>query len=115
MSFFLSPEKQRQREDDWPSKAVVACDARGNGAVLWFVGESLRNEIEEAGLRQLGDLGLDDAPCGVSVWEGSYVWTPGPYEHPEDGDVSPAGCFRAPTDAEWAAIREGCNPWKEPK
>jgi len=59
---------------------------------------------------------LDDAPEGISVWEGHAVGYPqgidGDYPDPDPDLV---GTFRAPTDAEWAAIRENKSPWpKEP-
>jgi hypothetical protein len=102
-------------EAKWASKAVVACNGSGRGAVLWFVGESMRNEIEEAGLSELEDLGFDDAPRGISIWEGTYIWSRGPYEHPEDGDMAPSGSFREPTREEWEAIRANTCPWPKEK
>lgn len=96
-----------------PSKGVIACTDSGRGVVLWAVGAHLRYEIEELGFYHLGDLGLDDAPVGISVWEGKYIWQPGSGEHPQDGEVYPGGTFRAPTDAEWEAIRAGRCPWAE--
>ena len=95
------------------SKGVIACDGNGHGVVLWGVGTGLRQEIDEYCFHALGDLGLDDAPAGVSVWEGTYVWQSGGFEHPEDGDMQPVGAFRAPTDDEWTSIRCGNCPWAE--
>lgn len=99
-------------ESEPESRGVVACDGKGNGCVLWYAGASLANEIEEGGLVHLGDLGLDDAPNGISVWEGRYFWTRGPYEYPDDGDSYPSGKFRDPTEEEWQKIRAGRCPWK---
>lgn len=95
-----------------PSKAVVAnWDSSRNGIVLWFSVDSLiASEIEQLS-RGLDDLGLDDAPNGISIWEGTYVWFPGGYECPQDGTSEARGTFRAPTDEEWTAIREGRSPW----
>ncbi len=59
-----------------PALAVVASDGRGNGAVLWTVGAHLNLEIEEMGLHRLDELWLDDAPLGISVWEGKGIWFP---------------------------------------
>lgn len=89
-----------------PSLGVVASDGNGNGLLLWYVGVDLALEVEEYGFRFLTDLGLDDAPAGVSVWEGKYVW--------DGDDANPKGRFRPPTEAEWVAIREGRMPW-DPK
>jgi hypothetical protein len=95
---------------DKDSLAVIACDGKGNGAVLWTVGPHVRLEMDEGGLRDLGDLGLDDAPAGVSIWVGRYVTDGGGYCN-EEADTYPKGGFRAPTDEEWTAIREGRCPW----
>jgi hypothetical protein len=104
-------QQEQEDEEKCQSKAVIAANHKGFGCVVWYVGPGLINEIEEAGLQELGDLGLDDAPEGISVWEGIYVWSRGPYECPEDGDSAPVGAFRRPSDEEWIAIREGRNPW----
>lgn len=91
--------------------AVIAGDDRGHSIVLWHHGEQIDSEVAALG-RHTYDLGLDDAPAGVTVWEGRYVWHPGSYECPNDGDSEAVGKFRAPTDDEWAAIRAGRNPWE---
>lgn len=93
-----------------PSMAVIAYDG-DNGTVIWHVGACLYFEIEESGMRDIGDLGLEPPAAGIWIWEGRYVWSRGSYECPEDGTSDPVGEFRAPTDAEWQAIREGHAPW----
>ena len=104
-----------KKEEEWQSRAVIACDAKGNGCVVWYIGRSLAIEISEAGSTDLGNLGLDDAPHGISIWEGEYVRGPGSYENPDDGMTLPSSssAFRVPTDEEWTAIREQRNPWPE--
>lgn len=95
-----------------PSRAVIANHDNCTGLVLWHTADSyLDHEIDQLGSRRLDDLGLDDAPHGISIWEGTYVWQPGGYECPEDGMSMPDGRFRSPTDDEWVAIRDGRNPW----
>lgn len=94
-----------------PSRAVLA-NADGTGVVLWAVGVHIEEEISNAG-RQLSDLGLDDAPDGISVWEG--VWN-GFERHTPDGseyDSEARGAFREPTEAEWESIRKGECPWEK--
>lgn len=99
---------------DENSKAVVACNKEKYGCVLWAVGAYLRIEMEEAGLHDLSDLGLDNAPCGISVWEGKYVaWNPSVWGYPDDAGYEPRGTFRSPTEEEWQEIRAGRCPWKE--
>lgn len=90
-----------------PSLAVVACDGGGNGCVLWTAGPAMRFEIIESGLRDLSDLGLDDAPEGISVWAGRI------YSDPRDDDSELRGEFRSPTIDEWAAIMRGECPWND--
>jgi len=94
------------------SKAVLASDGY-DGIVLFTVGFSLKHEMQETGVRSLSDLGLDDAPIGISVWEGKYLWTPGGYECPQDGSTHPVGKFRVPSKKEWKAIQKNVCPWDE--
>lgn len=96
-----------------PSVALVACDGHGHGCLIWWAGGHLSLEVEEAGLTDLADLGLDDCPVGVWVWEGIYVYWPSvTCEGIDEGcDAESKGAFRAPTDEEWAAIRENRSPW----
>lgn len=67
--------------------------------------------IDEAGVGDLADLGLDDAPEGISVWEGSirsvHYHTPDMNEH----DWWLEGKFREPSNEEWEAIRKNECPW----
>ena len=81
--------------------------------MLWSVGEQILHEVEECGCHRLEDLGLDDAPHGLSVWEGHYVWVPGGFECPKDGVLEPRGSFRPLTGLEWADVRSGvCPKWE---
>lgn len=108
-------DKDRQwgPEYDWekPSRAVIAC-RDGYGVVLWWVGAHMTYEIKEGYGSDLSDLGLDNAPEGISVWEGIYVYSrSGYWDEPDACDVDPSGSFREPTDEEWEAIRRGECPW----
>lgn len=94
------------------SKAVLASDGV-DGIVLYTVGPGLWQEMVEGGLSMLSDLGLDNAPKGISVWEGKYIWQPGTYECPEDGYTKPVGEFHAPTDEEWDCIKQNKCPWPD--
>lgn len=97
-------------EGDPTNRALIASDG-SNGCVLHYVGAALSFEIEEGGFRQLVDLGLDDAPEGLSVWEGTGTWEQGGYECPEEGEVVFRGSFRELNAVEWAALRDGECPW----
>jgi hypothetical protein len=105
--------EQRREPGEWDkaknSLAIIACDERGNGCVLWHVGFHISNEIQEIGLSSLVDLGLDDAPHRISVWEGKYSY----FGDGDDTEARPQGIFRNPTFEEWAATIAGVNPWKE--
>lgn len=97
---------------DWnwskPSLAVCASDGN-NGWVPWHCGPHVEMQIDGLSA-QLQDLGLDDAPKGISIWEGTLAGGERTYEG-DYYDVYLKGTFRAPTDDEWAAIREGRCPW----
>jgi hypothetical protein len=69
--------------------------------------------MQEGGLRQLDDLGLDDAPLGISVWVGKYLMRTVSYYDGPEYESDAVGHFRPPTAAEWEAIREGQSPWTE--
>jgi len=92
--------------------AVVA-SRNGYGSVLWWVGLDIDLQISEYGAHDLGDLGLDDAPDGIHVWQGNYIWSSGVnYEGiDEGGDAEPRGVFRPPTTEEWALIQKNECPW----
>lgn len=107
---FQPAEKHEPSEYDKPSRAVVAMGEH-DGVVLWHIGAHIHDEIQNVGSK-LSDLGLDDAPQGISVWEGVWV---GHETHTFDGteyESHPSGKFREPTDEEWAAIRKGDCPWE---
>ena len=96
---------------DWSknSMAVVAANSSYEGAVLWWVGGHLDFEICEGGLSALGDLGLDDAPFGISIWEGTFDYDNG-YQG-DDFSSESNGEFRLPTKEEWGYIKENQSPW----
>lgn len=85
------------------------------GCVLAYVGRDLDWDIREGGVSDLANLGLDDAPDEISIWEGHYVYFRDTgYEGVDEGwSFRPVGAFRPPTDEEWTAIREGRSPFEE--
>lgn len=96
-----------------PSQALIAMGPH-SGAVLQYHGSAIEGEISEAGLHALDELGLDDAPVGLSVWEGEFVYEPGyvdGHEMPGEGQTQPAGKFRPLTDEEWDRLRKGEALW----
>lgn len=95
------------------SLAVIASNEKGEGVVLWSVGGHIKMEMEECGLRYIQDLGISPPASGIYVWEGKYIWSPGSYEHPEDGEMNPVGTFRLPTEEEWVNIKLNECPWND--
>lgn len=107
----LNGEEDGPPEYDWskPSLAVVASDGDGRGCVLWTAGPHVQSFLDEIG-RGLDDIGLDDAPDGISVWEGK-IKTYHYYEGDYDADLT--GKFREPSDEEWQSIQRGECPWND--
>lgn len=111
----MPPERPKS---DWirDSFAVVISNGKGRGWVHATVGPAVEREIENCGHR-IEDLGLSDAPNGVSVWEGRYIYTE--YYNTEvyypmvDSESELVGEFREPTEAEWARIEQDEVPWTE--
>lgn len=96
-------------DEPYFEKAVVGCDGNGNGCVIWHVGSALDTEINDVGQDDLRELGLDDAPQGISIWEGVGIWYP---DEDGDGSMELKGEYRKPTDGEWVSIRNDKHPWQ---
>jgi len=97
------------------SKAVIAKDSTYNGIVIWYTGRDLEYMIDSFGC-MLHEICLDDAPHGISIWEGYYVIIPIRSAGDDtdcDIEPDPKGAFRKPTEEEWVAIRAGKSPWSE--
>lgn len=94
-----------------PSYAVVACDGHGNGCVLYTGGPAVACELSEVS-RDLSDIGLDDAPRGLSVWCGKAV-TNRSGEYGQETDFELVGQFRSLTPEEQTAVLAGRSPWDE--
>jgi len=109
----MSPKGEkckRLTESGWEDECwAIIANNNGQGCVLAYGGgATLRYEIEQEGLHALDDLGLDDAPEGISVWEGRYITTGGPevLGYCDDNiTTQPYGRFRALTHDEWKHLR----------
>lgn len=94
-----------------PSRALIAMGPH-HGCLLEWDGSDIEYEVEQIG-SLLDDLGLDDAPSGLSIWEGEYVYTPG-RSTPDgysDPDVQSNGVFRDLTSEEWEKVRLNEDLW----
>jgi len=78
------------------------------GCVLAFDGAGIEYFIECAGF-ELVDLGLDDAPDGLSIWEGRAE---GHWTFERDYDSSLEGTFRSLTPEEWHLYETTGEPWE---
>lgn len=103
--------KRRSPWDKTDSIALIACDGGGNGCVLAHDGAGIEADFEHESSAALDNHGLDDAPEGLSIWEGrmdaSKYWTDCGYEY----DASLEGTFRDLTPEEWELYRATGVPW----
>lgn len=97
------------------SVALVANGKLGGCLIDIKPGCVLDIECDEFGSTALDDYGLDDAPEGLSIWEGYDYWTPGGHEFPQDGDIEYRGTFRRLTLDELAKLANGEPLWPEPE
>jgi len=91
-------------EPDWdtPSQILIANGPYG-GSVLEHTGAHSWLMIDEWGTKQLDEMGLDDAPDGLSIFIGKLI-------HRKSGDETESsfsGCYRALTDDEWNRLQAG--------
>lgn len=98
------PEPEAAVQQHRGSKALIASND-GNGVVLAYTGTTIESEIDDCiGSHDITDLGLDDAPDGLSVWVGEF-------ETMADGDGEfssyARGEFRDLTPFEWKLLASG--------
>jgi len=92
------------------SRLVVACN-NGAGCVLYAIGSCWEAWYEGSCSYVLDDNGLDDAPDGISIWEGRmHSWGP---DYNGEYDAELRGEFRNLTEKEWNLLAEGHVPWDE--
>jgi hypothetical protein len=111
MEFTPMDELADHVEEDWskPSKAVVA--NMGVGCALWTIGPHVQSMIDNLG-HALQDLGLDDAPDGISVWEGVLKTVHIVLPDANEDESWLEGSFREPTEEEWSFIKQNRCPWE---
>jgi hypothetical protein len=89
-----------------PSLVMCARGPRGAGVVVHAVGQV--RELLEDGDSDLDAVGLDDAPPGLTVWEGRIK---SGRAHLDGPDTALVGTYRAPTAEEVVSLIQGMCPW----
>jgi hypothetical protein len=92
----------------WALDSMAVLSSDGNdGIVMFTAGPHLALEIEDYGNCTLLELGFEDVPRGIWIWQGRIIWDK------EGEPVDQIGHIREPLDSEWKAIRERRNPWND--
>lgn len=106
----MREQNPKYRADAPPCRLVVAC-MNGHGCVLHWIGEAWEYWRDGCGTEELAAQGMDDAPDGISIWEGTiHTWGP---DRDGEYDAEPVGEFRDLTPEEWKMLAEGSAPWNE--
>lgn len=95
-----------------PSKGLIACNGSGRGIVLAYVGTSITWHAEMYST-ELDELGLDDAPQGLSIWEGEMGSVQVNTADGIDFDFEATGNFRPLTQEEWITLSKTGEPWEQ--
>jgi hypothetical protein len=93
------------------SIALIANNG-GKGCILTYSGPGIEACVDEGGSALLDDNGLDDAPDGLSIWEGYYCVTESHTDCGHEYDATLEGKFRPLTPTEWKLLAETGKPWK---
>lgn len=107
------PEPPRKkRKAPWNEHDDIALIANNGGTGCILVSDGAAIEYSQENGCALDDNGLDDAPDGLSIWEGrGHSWeTNTDMGHEYDFELR--GTFRDLTDREWALLRETGTPWE---
>lgn len=105
----FAPLKVRRRLNSATESIALVANRNGAGVVLEFSGSGIEEEVNAVGSR-LDDLGLDDAPDGISIWEG-HLSVSKPDYFSGEVDTELVGVFRELTEEEWVRLRLTGTPW----
>lgn len=109
------PPARRKRMAPWDREESIALIAAkdGKGCILSHDGDGIEADIDSLGVGDLGDHGLDDAPDGLSIWEGRLdAWVSHSPENGTDYEAQLEGKFRDLTEREWFLLRNTGTPWE---
>lgn len=107
-------ELRVNRKDPWNKTNSIALVAsnNGHGCILAFNGEGIEVDFEHESDPSLDMHWMDDAPDGLSIWEGCYkdheTWG----DHGMDYDGELVGTFRPLTEREWELLKSTGTPWE---
>ncbi len=104
----FEPEKRKRKNLSSESIALIANNC-GTGCVLTYDGKGISYFIETSGSVALDDLGLDDAPEGLSIWEGRVKCYDSYFG---DHDEELEGNFRELYYCEWQRLAQTGEPWE---
>lgn len=100
-----------KRPTSWPSAALIATGMHAGVILYAKPGCDLYYEMHELGTDRTDDYGLDNAPPGLCIWEGTSSWEPGGYECPADGQMNYEGKFRPLTHEEIQCVMVSRPIW----
>lgn len=85
----------------------ILCANRGSTGVAIATDSTHLDRMFDDCSWKLDDLGLDDAPPGISIWTGTVEIIRAGAEQ----DFTLNGKFRQPTAQEWKALQFRQDPW----
>lgn len=103
----------RVRKNARTNSIALIASNNGKGCILAYHGSGIEADIEAIGIGTLEDHGLDNAPDGLSIWEGKL--TGRSWSSPETGfdvETSLDGEFRDLTGEEWQRLQDMHTPWE---
>lgn len=103
--------EDEKKRPEVPNMALIANTKNGGVVLHARPGCTLYYEMHEVGSSRVDDYGFDDAPEGLTVWEGIAAWQPGGYETPQDGMTIYEGTYRRLTTEEILKVQKGEELW----
>lgn len=84
----------------------------GQGCILEWHGVDIYWDFENVGGAALMDHGLDDAPDGLSIWEGFMYCSESHTVNGHEYDANLEGEYRDLTPEEWKLLQKTGVPWE---
>lgn len=103
-------QRIKGRDPKAPNSIALIASVGGDGVILEWHGNDIYWEFEGEGCLRTDFHGMDDAPDGLSIWEGKMCCDQG-YEDPVP-DCSLEGEYRDLTPEEWKLLQDTGVPWE---